>query len=117
MQFRIIGPRLPPPVLDTRSPSQRAADMIAAIDHVVTSPSERAAAAIATIDRALRTSVPTTSCWFCGNPLTPNEVGLPCPACGDGNGRHRQPRAAHRRQARQLAGRVRLADAAQYGLA
>jgi hypothetical protein len=73
-------------VLDTRSPSQRAADMIAAIDHVVTSPSERAAAAIATIDRALRTSVPTTSCWFCGNPLTPNEVGLPCPACGDGNG-------------------------------
>jgi hypothetical protein len=65
------------------------------------------------LDRVLRrTNTPTTPCWFCGNPLVPDEVGLPCPACGDRRDgvRHRQqPRAARPRQARELAGRA-LAD-------
>jgi hypothetical protein len=25
----------------------------------------------------------TTPCWYCGAPLTPDQVGLPCPRCGD----------------------------------
>jgi hypothetical protein len=91
MQFMIVGPRLPTPVLDHRSASERAADAIAAIDEAITTPSERAERALRRIDKALRGrrtpgSTQTTPCWFCGNPLAPNEVGLPCPVCDDGNG-------------------------------
>ena len=54
MQFMIVGPRLPTPVLDHRSASERAADAIAAIDEAITTPSERAERALRRIDKALR---------------------------------------------------------------
>ena len=62
MLFQLCGPRLPTPVLDTRTPSQRTAATIAAIDR-----------AIAKVIRS------TTPCYFCGSAL--DDPGLPCPNC------------------------------------
>ena len=74
-------------------------------------PSGRFVASTRRCGRRTPGSTQTTPCWFCGNPLAPNEVGLPCPVCDDGNGRRGTPHARPGRTGTR-AGRTRVADRA-----
>ncbi|SRR5258705_11571168 len=76
--IQLVGPSRPAPQFVAAPPTPTALEV-----------RMRCELALRRLDRVLgrRTpGVPTTPCWFCGNRLTPDEVGLPCPACGDGNG-------------------------------
>lgn len=78
MLWQLIGPSprpIPPPPVAPPTPSTLEIRMTAEC-------------ALRRIDRSLRGrgAPPTTPCWFCGNRLTPDEVGLPCPVCHDKTG-------------------------------
>jgi hypothetical protein len=82
--FRLIGPRRP---IDGRTPSERAADMLARLDASL-SLRTRSAMTLDAIDEALARHrdvvelLDWPACYFCGAPHP--DPGTPCPSCHDG---------------------------------
>jgi hypothetical protein len=77
MLWQLVGPTLPTPQFST-APTPSALEVRI-----------RAEVARRRVNRALsgRGAPPSmTPCWFCGNALAPDQVGLPCPVCRDGTG-------------------------------